>query len=145
MPYITKINLSGNLPTIATGFAVVAQQFGLDFDIWVMKVILKQDAGGTQDVVLQTQDQDNGPWSDIAHFPQLAAGASLFAYRVGFYRGLQASVTAQVVNPVDGTPVLPVNTIVTWANGLSLRCASTPGAGATGTGSATITGMAHES
>jgi hypothetical protein len=139
--FVTLINISGATPTIGAGVSIIGQQFGLIFDVWVLRVKLKQDAGGVQDVFLQTRDQEGGEWSDIAHFPQLAAGAAFLTYRVGFYRGLQPAATATVVNTVDNTPTLPANTILTWANGLDLRCTVVPGAGATGTGAVTITGM----
>lgn len=143
--FIVPINISGVTPTAAAGTTVIGNQFGLDFDVWTMKLVQKQDAGGTLDIVLQTQDQENGPWSDIAHLTQLAAGAATTAVRLTFRRGFGAPATPTLVNAADNTPALTAGQILPWANGKSLRCIVTPGAGATGTGSVTITGMATQS
>jgi len=121
-------------------------QNGLDdHSSWELTARLNGATGGTTDVYLQTQDTANGPWSDIAHFPQLAAGAAAVAYRVCFKRGSNASVAAvapTVVNPTDGTPTLAVNTYLTWANGANVRMVIVEGAGVTVSPVQSITGMA---
>lgn len=138
--FLVPINLTGfSLGPSRTD--VLATQMNLDFNIWVMKAALQQNAGGTLDYFLQSQDIDGGPWCDIAHLPQLAAGAALFSYRLGFYRGLQSAQASQVVNTLDLTPVLAAGTILTWANGKNIRLVCVAGAGVTAGTPSTITGF----
>lgn len=120
-------------------------QLGLDdYAIWTMTARLIGVAGGALDVFLQTRDFAIGPWTDIAHFPQLAAGAAAIAYRVAFARGFLTASPAVpiVVNVVDTTPVLTVNTFLPWANGADVRLVVVAGAGVAGQALQTITGLA---
>lgn len=146
MNFSVPITLSGQGLGAGAKINILQAQLGFDqLPIWDITARLIGAAGGTLDVYLQTQDYPSGPWTDIAHFPQLAAAAPAVAYRVVFSRGSATSVAAvapTVVNPTDGTPTLAVNTYLTWANGANVRLVIVEGAGVSTAPVQTITGLA---
>lgn len=141
-----QIQLSGQGAGAGAATNLLQVQNGLDdYATWDLTARFSGDTGGTNDVYLQTQDYPGGPWSDIAHFPQLAANAAAVAYRVVFKRGIASPVTAiapTVVNPTDGTPTMTVNTYLPWANGASVRLVIVEGAGCVSKPLQNITGIA---
>lgn len=90
--------------------------------------------GGTLDVVVQSSVNGGlaGGWYDVIHFPQLAAAAASVAYVISIGRSPVApSATSPpiVVNKVDLTPALPVNTSIPNGMGNALRVIYVAGVG----------------
>lgn len=140
------IQLSGQGAGAGAKTNILQVQNGLDdHSTWELTARLVGATGGTLDVYLQTQDYTGGPWSDLAHFPQLASGAAAVAYRAAFKRGNNNSVAAvapTVVNPTDATPTLAVNTYLPWANGANVRLVVVEGSGVASAPVQSITGVA---
>lgn len=89
--------------------------------------------GGTLDIFVQTSFRgvNTTPiWADVAHMPQLAAGAVAVgsSFTLTRFSAASAVVTA-TLNTVDGTPALPVNTVVNGFLGMKLRVIAVTGAG----------------
>lgn len=143
------INLTLTSPAVAgTLIGAVGNggiQLGLDdYAIWTMTARLIGAAGGTLDVYLQTRDFLTSPWTDIGHFPQLAAGAAAIAYRVAFARGFLTASPAVpiVVNTTDNVPALTVNTFLPWANGADVRLVVVAAGGISSQVQLVVTGLA---
>lgn len=96
-------------------------------------VVTDQGAtGGTLDIFIQTffKSQAGGFWVDVAHLPQVAAGAgaATFAFVLTRWSSAAAAITASL-NTASGTPALAANTVVNGVLGYQLRLVLKAGAG----------------
>jgi len=139
--YGLSFQLAGVTPTTGLGtWQVLATQTGLlEFARVVGKANLIGATGGTLDVVLQTGvvmpgalTAAPGSWKDLWRSPQLAGGAVAISFDVVFTRAATATtLTPTVVNPTDGIPTIPVNTVLPQSMQDALRLIVLPGAGTT--------------
>lgn len=85
--------------------------------------------GGTLDIYVQYSPDTGRNWYDLAHFPQLAAGAAAVKYRFGV--GLIATASAPVVVGKNLSPALAASTVVQGPWGDRLRLVFVAGASTT--------------
>ena len=91
---------------------------------------LQGAGGGTLDVYVQSRVTSNAgvdSWYDVAHFPQLAAGAPAVIYRLPLSR--YGDAVAPVVIGTALVPILAVNTAVPGDFGDALRLVYVAGGG----------------
>lgn len=105
-------------------------------------VVATGATGGTLDIFIQTsfkQVNASPVWVDVAHLPQLAAGAAAasFAFTLTRWSPSSSAITASL-NTTSGTPVLAANTVVPGVLGYLLRVVYKAGAGTTVGGAETI-------
>lgn len=74
--------------------------------------------GGTLDVYVQISPDGGLNWSDMVHFPQLAAAAAAVKYSASI--SLFSNITTPVVTGKNLVPAIAVNTVVNGA--FSDRC-----------------------
>jgi len=124
----------------APGTVLQTAVLNLDaFSKCVISARLNSGAGGTLDVYIQSYVNNGASWYDVAHFPQVAAGAGAFSYIISLTRGETYNTTTPVVvNNVDGTPTLAANTVIPHALGNALRVVFVAGAGTSAGGTQTI-------
>jgi hypothetical protein len=88
--------------------------------------------GGTLDLYLQTGfKQINNPtlrWVDVAHTPQMAAGAAVASYVFTVTRFNSAASTIVASNTTSATPTLAANTTVQGLLGYKFRWVAVSGA-----------------
>jgi len=101
----TQSSTSPGAPGTAAGLAIAGLD---DFESVVVIASLLGATGGVLDVYLQAFDGTN--WFDVAHYTQLAAGATLRRYSVLLGRGAAAAAPVQVGLDLEG--VLAANTVV---------------------------------
>ena len=98
-----------------------------DSDALDMFVELVGATGGTLDVYVQVSP-DGGPnWTEIAHFPQLAAAAAAVKYQAPV--SLFTNITTPVVVGKNLVPALAVNTVINGAYSDRMRLLFVAGAG----------------
>lgn len=128
------IDLSSTSPssvTTAVGYTT-STEIAM-FTTCSMYAVLQGGTGGTLDVYIQTAFKKlnaSPTWVDVAHFPQLAAGAAAVSYTFTLTRwSPTTSAFFTPVNTASGTPVLAVNTVVPGVLGYLLRVVHKTGAG----------------
>jgi hypothetical protein len=118
--------------TTAVG-ATSATQIGM-FVSCSFVATVQGGTGGTLDIYVQTffKSAAGGFWVDVAHLPQVAAGAAVatFAFTLTRWSPTTSAVVASL-NTVSGTPALAVNTVVPGILGYQLRTVYKTGAGNT--------------
>lgn len=142
-----NVQLGGTSPASATT-TVGTTSIPLDaYSKCVINARLVGATGGTLDVYIQSSVSQgaSGGWYDVVHFPQLAAAAAAVGYVVTLTRGHSLAtaaaaplVTPTVVNAVDGTPVLAVNTVVPGGLGNALRVVFVAGVSTSAGGAETV-------
>jgi hypothetical protein len=85
--------------------------------------------GGTLDVYLQVSPDGGQSWTEIVHFPQLAAGAAVVKYQAPV--SLFTNATVPVVVGKNLVPALAVNTIVNGSYSDRCRLLFVAGTGTT--------------
>lgn len=83
--------------------------------------------GGTLDVYLQVAPNEADVWVDVAHFAQLAGGASAIIRSFALSRSGQVTTLATV--GMNGTPALAANTVLGGDFGERMRVVTVTGAG----------------
>jgi hypothetical protein len=137
--------LSGTSPA-APGTSVLATITNLDqYTECEVHALLVGATGGTLDIYLQASNNwragskdetgdytawspAGGNWYDVAHFPQLAAGAVAIRYLLTLSRGYSNAAAILVANTADGTPALALNTVLVGMWGGALRLVAVAGA-----------------
>lgn len=83
--------------------------------------------GGTLDVYLQVAPNEADVWVDVAHFAQLAGGASAIIRSFALSRSGQVTTLATV--GMNGTPALAANTVLGGDFGERMRVVTVTGTG----------------
>lgn len=133
---VVSLDLSGVSPstvTTAVG-AAPATDIGL-FSTCSVVFTVQGGTGGTLDVYLQSrfkQLNTVGFWVDVAHLPQIAAGAGVATFSTSLTRWSSAAPAfVSGLNTASLTPALPVNTVLSGVLGIQLRVVYKTGAGTT--------------
>lgn len=115
-----------------------------DYGAVLLDCLVRGATGGTLDIYFQSSIK-GGRWYDVAHLPQLAAGAALvrYAFSISRARG-GGSATPLVVNPADDTPTLAANTVLTFTLGDALRMVYVAGVGTSLGAAQVIDGAAYQ-
>lgn len=106
-----------------------------EFTTLSLHALLVGATGGTLDVVIQSTLDGGSTWFDVAHFPQLAAGAGAIRYMAVLNRFPAGTPAIRVVNTTDVVPALAANSIVSEGFGDGIRIVCVAGA-ATSAGAA---------
>ena len=102
-----------------------------DYGSVTIDALVQGATGGTLDIVFQSSIKP-GRWFDVARLPQLANGAAPVRYVVTFNRARGGGTsTANVVNVLDGVPLITANTIYQFNLGDAVRLVLNAGAGTT--------------
>jgi hypothetical protein len=144
---------SGVVPTIfPVTNAGPNAYYGLDdYSTVLIDAVVLGATGGTLDIYFQTsllarQGVAGGRWYDIAHLPQIAAGAAAARYSMIFTRakGIAPTTPSTISDvTVNGTSGLAANTILSQVLGDSIRMVMVAGAGTTAGASLVIDGSAY--
>lgn len=133
---VVSIDLSGTSPSTVTTAVGVSPAVDIGLYSTCSVVFTVQGAtGGTLDVYLQTRFKQLGTagfWVDVAHLPQVAAGAGVATFATSLTRW-SSSTPAFVsgLNTASLTPALPVNTVLSGVLGIQIRTVYKTGAGTT--------------
>lgn len=147
--YVEPVSSAGDAWTIsgtspaAPGTAVLGSVVtGLGgYTVLGIHALLLGATAGALDVYLQGSMDGGTTWFDVAHFPQLAAGAAAIRYAATLTRYTQA--TAPVVVGINLTPALAVNTLVQGSWGDRLRAVCVAGASTSAGAALSILGYAN--
>lgn len=134
---VVGLDLSGTSPAGASA-TVVGYTTSTDMGTYStcsFYAVVQGGTGGTLDIYIQTAFKKvnaSPTWVDVAHFPQLAAGAAAVgtAFTVTRWSPTTSAFTAGL-NTVSGTPALAVNTVVPGVLGYLFRVVYKTGAGNT--------------
>lgn len=131
------IDMSGTSPAGASA-TVVGYTTNTDLGTYAtcsFYAVVQGGTGGTLDIYLQTAFRKvnaSPTWVDVAHFPQIAAGAAATgtAFTITRWSPTSSAFVAGL-NTVSATPALAVNTVVPGIFGYMLRVVYKTGAGNT--------------
>lgn len=130
------IDMSATSPSTVTTAVGYTASTGIGiYTTCSVYVVATGGTGGTLDIYIQTgfKKVNASPvWVDVAHLPQIAAGAAAagFALTLTRWSSSAAAVVASI-NTTSATPVLAVNTVVSGILGYQLRVVFKTGAGTT--------------
>lgn len=112
MARVSQVAITGTSPAAASTVAGQTQQGLGEARYLTIVATLAGATGGTLDVYLQTSFDGGTTWYDMAHFPQLAAGAAS-SVRVWHLSREQVQSTLTTIG--SGTsPALAANSVVNY-------------------------------